>query len=251
MLRRGLLSGKIAIVTGAGKGIGNKTVERFAEEGAVVYATDITTNSLDEFAKEIGERCDTEIIPMYFDVTDESEAKKAISQIKKEYGRIDILVNNAGIMCDNVIGMIGRKLVYDVFNINVFSVINMIQLVNKLMSRQKSGTIINISSIVGIEGAAGQLVYSASKGAVASLTKAAAKELAPNGIRVNAVAPGLSNTGLLQTIGDVKIKENLKNIKMGRLGEPLDVANVILFLASDLSAYVTGEVIGIDGEAHV
>jgi 3-oxoacyl-[acyl-carrier protein] reductase len=154
-------------------------------------------------------------------------------------------------MCDNVIGMIGRKLVYDVFNINVFSVINMIQLVNKLMSRQKSGTIINISSIVGIEGAAGQLVYSASKGAVASLTKAAAKELAPNGIRVNAVAPGLINTGLLQTIGDVKIKENLKNIKMGRLGEPLDVANVILFLASDLSAYVTGEVIGIDGEAHV
>ena len=137
-----------------------------------------------------------------------------------------MLVNNAGIMRDNVIGMIGTQLIQDVFAVNVFSVISMIQLANKLMSRQKSGSIINISSIVGVEGAAGQLVYSASKGAVASLTKAAAKELAPNGIRVNAVAPGLINTGLLQAIGDEKIQENLKNVKMGRLGEPIDVAIV-------------------------
>ena len=251
MLRDGLLSGKVALVTGAGRGIGNKTVERFAEEGAIVYATDINEGSLDAFARETGEKYETQIIPLYFDVTDENEAKKAVLQIKKEQRRIDILVNNAGIMRDNVIGMIGSQLVHDVFNINVFAVINLIQLVNKLMGRQKSGSIINISSIVGVEGAAGQLVYSASKGAVASLTKAAAKELAPNGIRVNAVAPGLINTGLLQAIGDAKIQENLKNVKMGRLGEPIDVANVILFLASDLSAYVTGEIIGIDGEAQV
>lgn len=251
MLRDGLLSGKVALVTGAGRGIGNKTVERFAEEGAIVYATDINEGSLDAFARETGEKYETQIIPLYFDVTDENEAKKAVLQIKKEQGRIDILVNNAGIMRDNVIGMIGSQLVHDVFNINVFAVINLIQLVNKLMGRQKSGSIINISSIVGVEGAAGQLVYSASKGAVASLTKATAKELAPNGIRVNAVAPGLINTGLLQAIGDAKIQENLKNVKMGRLGEPIDVANVILFLASDLSAYVTGEIIGIDGEAQV
>lgn len=251
MLHNGLLSGKVALVTGAGRGIGNKTVERFAEEGAIVYATDISEGSLDVFASETSEKYGTQIIPLYFDVTDENEAKKAVLQIKKERGRIDILVNNAGIMRDNVIGMIGLQLVHDVFNINVFAVINLIQLVNKLMSRQKSGSIINISSIVGVEGAAGQLVYSASKGAVASLTKAAAKELAPNGIRVNAVAPGLINTGLLQAIGDAKIQENLKNVKMGRLGEPIDVANVILFLASDLSSYVTGEIIGIDGEAQV
>lgn len=251
MQHDGLLKGKVALVTGAGKGIGNKTVERFAEEGAIVYATDIVEGSLDSFAKETGDRFNTQIIPMYFDVTDESAAKNAILQIKKEQGRIDVLVNNAGIMRDNLIGMIGQQLIQDVFRINVFSVINMIQLVNKLMSRQKSGSIINISSIVGVEGAAGQLVYSASKGAVASLTKAASKELAPNGIRVNAVAPGLINTGLLQAIGDIKIQENLKNVKIGRLGEPIDVANVILFLASDLSSYVTGEIIGIDGEAQV
>lgn len=251
MLHKGLLSGKVALVTGAGRGIGNKTVERFAEEGAIVYATDINEGSLDEFAKTIGDKYRTEIIPLYFDVTDENATKQAIMTIKKGHGRLDVLVNNAGVMRDNVIGMIGQKLVKDVFAINVFAVINMIQLANKLMSRQKSGCIINISSIVGLEGAAGQLVYSASKGAVAALTKAAAKELAPNGIRVNAVAPGLINTGLLQAIGDSKIEANLKNVKMGRLGEPIDVANVLVFLASDLSGYVTGEIIGVDGEAQV
>ena len=251
MLRDGLLTGKVALVTGAGRGIGNKTAERFAEEGAVVYATDRTEGRLDEFAEEIGNKTGTQVIPLYFDVTDEAAAKRAIMTIKKGHGRLDVLVNNAGIMRDNVIGMIGQQLMYDVFDINVFAVINMIQLANKLMSRQKSGSIINISSIVGVEGAAGQLVYSASKGAVASLTKAAAKELAPNGIRVNAVAPGLINTGLLQAIGDEKIEENLRNIKLGRLGEPVDVANIILFLASDLSSYVTGEIIGIDGETQV
>ena len=161
------------------------------------------------------------------------------------------MVNNAGIMRDNVIGMIGEQLIQDVFAVNVFSVINMMQLANKLMSRQRFGSIINISSIVGVEGAAGQMVYSASKGAVASLTKSAAKELAPLGIRVNAVAPGLIDTDLLQAIGNEKIKENLQHIRMGRLGNTLDVANVILFLASDLSAYVTGEIIGVDGEAYV
>lgn len=251
MGKSGLLEGKIALVTGAGKGIGNKTVERFAEEGATVFATDIVTGSLDLFAEEISKRYNTTIIPMYFDVTDESQAKNAFLQIKKQYGCLDILVNNAGIMHDNVIGMISNKLIQSVFNINVFSVINMIQFAYKLMSKQKSGSIINISSIVGIDGAAGQVVYSASKGAVASLTKSAAKELASNGIRVNAVAPGLINTGLLQAIGDEKIQENMKNIRLGRLGEPVDVANVITFLASDLSSYVTGEIIGIDGGAQV
>lgn len=251
MVKERMLSGKIALITGTGKGIGKKTTERFAEEGAIVYATDITPGSIDAFTKELSEKYNTEIIPLYFDVTDENEAKKAILQVKKQHGRLDILVNNAGIMKDNVIGMIGRQIISEVFNINVFSVINMMQLAYKLMRQQKSGCIINISSIVGIEGAAGQLVYSASKGAVAALTKAAAKELAPNGIRVNAVAPGLINTGLLQAIGDRQIEANLHNIRLGRLGEPIDVANVIAFLASDYSSYITGEIIGINGGAQV
>lgn len=246
-----LLNKKVCMITGASRGIGRETARRFAEEGAVLYVTDYQDGSLEPLVEELKGKYQTDITPLYFDVTDENAAKIAIMTVKKQHGRLDVLVNNAGIMRDNVIGMIGTKLVQDVFNINVFAVINMIQLANKLMTRQKSGTIINISSIVGVEGAAGQLVYSASKGAVAALTKAAAKELAPNGIRVNAVAPGLINTGLLQAIGDAKIAENLKNVKMGRLGEPIDVANVILFLASDLSGYVTGEIIGVDGEAQV
>lgn len=251
MLHKGLLDGKVALVTGAGRGIGRKIVERFAEEGATVYANVRTKGDFDKFALETSMRCEVKIIPLYFDVKDVALAKSAIMRIKKEQGHLDILVNNAGIMRDNVIGMIGEQLIQDVFAVNVFSVINMMQLANKLMSRQRFGSIINISSIVGIEGAAGQMVYSASKGAVASLTKSAAKELAPLGIRVNAVAPGLIDTELLQAIGNEKIKENLQHIRMGRLGNTLDVANVILFLASDLSAYVTGEIIGVDGEAYV
>ena len=247
----GLLDNKVCLITGASRGIGHETAIRFAEEGATVYITDLVAGSMDTFSEELASRCGTQIIPLYFDVTDEEEAKAAILTIKKGHGKLDVLVNNAGIMRDNMIGMINCQLMQTVFDINVFSVIQMIQLANRLMSRQKNGSIINISSIVGTEGAAGQLVYSASKGAVAALTKAAAKELAPLGIRVNAVAPGLINTGLLQAIGEEKIRENLKHIRMGRLGEPIDVANVILFLASDLSAYVTGEVIGVDGEAQV
>lgn len=246
-----LLNQKVCFITGASRGIGMETARRFAEEGAILYITDYQEGSLAPLVDELKGKYDTDVTPLYFDVTDERAAKAAIMSVKKGHGRLDVLVNNAGVMKDNVIGMIGQKLINDVFNINVFSVINMIQLANKLMSRQKAGCIINISSIVGLEGAAGQLVYSASKGAVAALTKAAAKELAPNGIRVNAVAPGLINTGLLQAIGENKIQENLKNIKMGRLGEPIDVANVLVFLASDLAGYVTGEIIGINGGATV
>lgn len=246
-----LLTDKICLITGASRGIGRETACRFAEEGAILYVTDYREGSLEELVEELKAKHSADITPLYFDVTDEKTARKAMVDVKKGHGRLDVLVNNAGIMRDNVIGMIGSQLVHDVFDINVFAVINMIQLANKIMSHQNAGSIINISSIVGLEGAAGQLVYSASKGAVAALTKAAAKELAPSGIRVNAVAPGLINTGLLQAIGDEKINENLKNVKMGRLGEPIDVANVLVFLASDLSGYVTGEIIGVDGEAQV
>ena len=247
----GLLKGKVCLVTGTGKGIGAETVRRFAEEGAIVYGSDYINGCLDEQFKSLREQYSTPVIPLYFDVTDDNAARQAVMQIKKEQGRLDVLVNNAGIMQDNVIGMINHDLMQRVFDINVFAVINMIQLASKLMKRQQSGSIINISSIVGLEGAAGQMVYSASKGAVASITKTASKELSSSGIRVNAVAPGLINTDLFRAIGEKKIEENLSHVKMGRLGEPVDVANVITFLASDLSGYVTGEIIGIDGETQV
>ena len=246
-----LLDGKVCLVTGAGRGIGAETVRRFAEEGATVYGADFVGGSMDESFEELREKYKTTVIPLYFDVTDESAAKTAVMQIKREQGRLDVLVNNAGIMQDNVIGMISYELMKKVFDVNVFAVIQLTQLAAKLMMRQKSGCIVNLSSIVGLDGAAGQMVYSASKGAVAAMTKAASKELSPYGIRVNAVAPGLINTDLFRAIGEKKIEENLSHVRMGRLGEPIDVANVITFLASDMSAYVTGEIIGIDGETQV
>lgn len=247
----GLLDGKVCLVTGTSRGIGKEIARRFAEEGAIVYANAKTEGAIDEISKEWSEQYSTKVLPVYFDVTDEKKAKECIMRIKKEQGKLDVLVNNAGVMRDALIGMVTKNLMEDIFSVNVFAVMNMLQLANKLMSKQKSGSIINLSSIVGVEGNAGQLVYSASKGAVAALTKTAAKELAPYNIRVNAVAPGMINTDMFRSIGEEKIAEHLGHIKMGRLGEPNDIANAIVFLASDLSSYVTGQVLGVDGEALV
>ena len=247
----GLLDGKVCLVTGASRGIGAATVKKFAEEGAVVYANARTPKNLDSLCDELSERYNTIVRALYFDVRDEVASKKAVVQIRKENGRLDVLVNNAGVMKDALIGMISRDLMQEIYDTNVFGVMNMIQLASKVMMFQKSGSIINLSSIVGLEGNPGQLVYSATKGAVAAMTKTASKELAAQGIRVNAVAPGMIDTDMFRSIGDEKMKEHLANIRMGRLGTPEEVADVILFLSSDLSRYVTGEIIGINGGAMV
>lgn len=246
-----VLAGKVCLITGTSRGIGAETARRFAEEGAFVYANAMVDGSIDDRSKQWEKEYGTKVIPVYFDVTDEKASKQAIMRIKQEQGRLDVLVNNAGVMRDALIGMVNKKLMEEIFSVNVFAVMNMLQLANKLMSRQKSGSIINLSSIVGIEGNVGQLVYSASKGAVAALTKTAAKELAPNNVRVNAIAPGMIDTDMFRSVGEEKMEEHLKHIKMGRLGTPLDVANAIVFLASDLSEYVTGQILGVDGEAMV
>ena len=188
---------------------------------------------------------------LYFDVRDETISKQAVMQIKKESGKLDVLVNNAGVMKDALIGMVNRALVNEIYETNVFGVMNMLQLATKLMSRQKYGSIINLSSIVGIEGNPGQLVYSATKGAVAAITKTAAKELAAQGIRVNAVAPGMIDTDMYRSIGEERIKDQVERIRMGKLGTPEEVADAILFLASDMSRYITGEIIGVNGGAMV
>ena len=243
----GLLDGKVCLVTGASRGIGAATVRRFASEGAIVYANARTPKILDEPCSEMSKEYNTVVKAIYFDVRDETAAKKNVLQIRKENGKLDVLVNNAGVMKDALIGMISKELIQETFETNVFSMINMIQLASKVMMFQKKGSIINLSSIVGIEGNPGQMVYSATKGAVAAMTKTAAKELASLGIRVNAVAPGMMDTDLLRSIGEEKVNEFLKNIRMGRLGTPEDVADAIVFLASDLSRYVTGEILGVDG----
>lgn len=247
----GLLDGKVCLVTGASRGIGAATVKRFAREGAVVYANARTPKNLDDLCIELSEKYNTTVKALYFDVRDEAAAKKAVLQIRKEIGRLDVLVNNAGVMKDALIGMISKDLMQEIYDTNVFGVMNMIQLASKVMMFQKSGSIINLSSIVGLKGNPGQLVYSATKGAVTAMTKTAAKELASQGIRVNAVAPGMIDTDMFRSIGNEKMQEHIANIRMGRLGIPEEVADAILFLASDLSGYITGEILGVNGSAMV
>jgi 3-oxoacyl-[acyl-carrier protein] reductase len=243
-----LLTGKVALVTGTSRGIGRQIALLFAENGATVYANARKEGSLDGLIAE-SENLRGEIIPIYFDVTDADASKNAVMRIKKGSGKLDCLVNNAGIMQDALIGMIDKKTVHDVFETNVFAVMELTQLAARIMMKQKSGSIINLASIVGVNGNKGQLVYSASKGAVIAMTKTAAKELASQNIRVNAIAPGMIDTDMFRSIGAEKIAERLENIGMGKLGAPEDVAKVCVFLASDLSEYVTGQIIGVDGAA--
>lgn len=234
-----LLENKIALITGCGRGIGRAMAELFAREGASVYAVARAEGCLDGLSGSV--------IPLYFDVRDKDAIKACIMRIKKEQGRLDILVNNAGVMKDDLLEMVSDSTLTDTFETNVFAPIHMTQMALKLMKRQKSGSIINVSSIVGLRGSAGQTAYSASKGAVATLTKTWARELVSDGIRVNGVAPGKIDTDMFRSIGEERVAEGVREVGMGRLGTPEEVAAAALFLASDMASYITGEILGVNG----
>lgn len=243
-----LLKGKVIIVTGAGRGIGQAMATVFAQNGAVVYATDVRPGSVEEWCAEVNAAAAGEVRSLYFDISSEQEAKAAVMQIKKECGHIDGLVNNAGVEFNELIGMISPDNMQKMFNVNVFGTINMLQMVSRIMGRQETGgSIVNIASMVALRGNRGQLVYSATKGAVISLTKSAAKELAEKKIRVNAIAPGLTNTAMMQQADPEKLKSRISNICMGRLAEPEDIAKACMFMLSDLSVYVSGQILAVDG----
>ena len=249
-----LLQNKVCIITGAAQGIGKAIAEQFAADGAIVYACDVQIGSMDEWAKDCSGKYDVKVTPVYFDVTDAIEVKNTFMSINKEEGKIDVLVNNAGVVFNKKLGMILRPETELMFKINVIAVIEMMQLVARLMSRNKSGSIVNMASVTAVLGSPGQVAYSATKGAVIAMTKSAAKELAPMGIRVNAVAPGIIKTErfaeLYEATGD-KIDERIRKIALGRLGSPSDVANVCVFLASDRASYISGQILGVDGCASI
>ncbi|MBP3805802.1 MAG: SDR family oxidoreductase [Oribacterium sp.] len=243
-----LLRNKVALVTGCDTGIGKSICKLFVEQGATVYANILNQDSaliLKDECKDL----EGNILPVVYDITDKTLIIDNIKTIKNnQRGRLDILVNNAGVKWDGVIEMVDDSKIDKMFAVNVIGTIHMVQGALRLMKRNPSGaSIINISSLVGLRGNVGQSVYGATKGAVASLTKSWAKEFAPQHIRVNAVAPGSIDTGMFYEMSTDKIQESIDAIGLKRLGTPEEVAKVILFLASDLSSYVTGEIIGVDG----
>lgn len=243
-----ILKDKICIVTGAAQGIGRAIASKLLAEGAVVYGCDRSEGSMEGMAGN------DSFHPLYFDVTDAPAAKSAVMQIKKEQGRIDVLVNNAGVVFNKKIGMIVRDETELMFRVNVIAVIELTQLVSRLMARNGGGAIVNIASVTAVLGSAGQSAYSATKGAVIAFTKSSAKELAPLGIRVNAVAPGIVRTErfgeLYEASGD-KIDARIGRIALGRLGNPEDVADAVAFLASDRASYISGQILGVDGCASI
>ncbi len=237
-----LLENKVVLITGAGRGIGRVIGEQCVNDGAIVYA-----NDLNEF--EI-----TGAKTICFDVTDTNALKAGLMQVYKAEGHIDCVVNNAAIIQNQKLGMVTKPLLEKMYAVNVFAVIDIIQIASRLMARTGGGCFVNMASVTGVVGSPGQVAYSASKGAVISLTKSAAKELAPMNIRVNAVAPGIVRTErfeeLYEATGD-KINERIEKIALGRLGTPQDIANAGSFIASDRASYISGQILGVDGCATI
>ena len=242
------LSERVGIVTGANRGIGLQVARRLAQQGAnlVLVSTD-SNNTLGGLAAELEQECGVRVLVSRGDVANPETASAAVKLAHKEFRRLDVLVNNAGILRDARIGMITNETIEKTLATNVASIFHFTQASARLMARNDTASIINLSSIIGRFGNPGQMVYGASKAAVIGATKSSAKELAESGIRVNSVAPGYIETDMTSGLDDDMDARLRGGIGMGRAGSADDVAKVVLFLASDLSQYVTGQTIGVDG----
>ncbi len=242
-----LLEGKTAVITGGSRGIGKGIALRFAAEGANIALTNIIDN--EEFAdavKEI-EQFGVKAKGYVSDASVYTDAENVIDQIVKDFGTVDILVNNAGITRDTLLMRMTEEQWDQVITVNLKSVFNLTKAAIKPMMKQKSGSIVNMSSVVGVTGNAGQANYSASKAGILGLTKSVAKELGSRNVRCNAIAPGFILTEMTSKLPDDVKSDWISKIPLRRGGLPEDVANVALFLASDLSSYVTGQTINVCG----
>ncbi len=242
-----LLENKVAIITGASRGIGKAIAFAFAKEGAKLALCATNAELLKSVSNEIQQQFGTKPIYFAFDIRDAAQINEVVKKTLDTYSRIDILVNNAGTTRDQLLAMMSEESWDFVLSTNLKSVFLFTKAVTKPMIRQKSGRIINMSSVVGIIGNAGQANYAASKGGVIALTKTTARELAKRNITVNAIAPGFIQTDMTAKLGE-KIESEMANaIPLGRYGKAEEVAQLALFLASDQASYLTGQVIGVDG----
>ena len=246
-----LLEGKVALVTGAARGIGKALAVKFANEGADVAFTDLALNddmmagmkATEAEIAALGVKC----IGYAGNAADFAETEKVVAQIKADFGHIDILVNNAGITKDGLMLRMTEAQWDAVINVNLKSAFNFTHALIPIMMRQRGGSIINMASVVGVHGNAGQANYSASKAGMIALAKSVAQEMGPKGIRANAIAPGFIETAMTAALSDEIKADWMKKIPLRRGGKPEDIADVATFLASDLSSYVTGQVIQVDG----
>jgi 3-oxoacyl-[acyl-carrier protein] reductase len=243
-----LLDNKNALITGCNRGIGKAILTTFAENGSNIWAcVRQPSDEFETYIKELSMRCDVKIWPVFFDLKDSDQVKSAVKTIMSMKKPVDILVNNAGISYNALFQMSTIDKMIEVFNINFFSQMIFTQYIIKLMLRNKNGSIINIASSTGIDGNAGRSIYGASKAAIICATKAMSTELGENGIRVNAIAPGITQTEMISDMTEAVIKETIQQTHLKRAGNPYEIARAALFLASDISSYVTGQVLRVDG----
>ena len=242
-----MLNGKIAVVTGASRGIGKAIAMKFAQLGATVV---INYNGSAQKAEEVEQSIIADggrAVIKQCNVADYDACEAFIKEVIDQFGRIDILVNNAGITKDGLIMRMSEEDFTNVVDVNLKGTFHCIRFASRQMMKQRSGRIINMSSVVGISGNAGQINYAASKAGVIGMTKSAAKELASRGITVNAIAPGYIETDMTNVLSDKVKEETMKQIPLGRLGQTGDIAAAAAFLASDEAGYITGQVLAVDG----
>lgn len=238
--------GKIVLVTGSARGIGFAIARSFSREGAQVIILDLDGDSVGNAVDSLTAE-NLKADGLLCNVTDSGNVEKVFQDVFKKYGRIDVLINNAGITRDNLIMRMKESDWDAVIDVNLKGTFNCIQKISRIMLKQKSGVIINISSVIGLIGNAGQANYAASKGGVIALTKSTAKEFSSRNIRVNAVAPGFIKTDMTDKLPEEVVENYLKAIPSGKLGSVDDVSNLCLFLASDEASYITGQTISVDG----
>lgn len=243
-----MLQGKNVIITGTNRGIGRAMLEEFAKNGANIWAhARKETPEFVDYINQLAAKYNVWIKPVYFDLTDYAEMKKAVMAIRNEKLPIDALVNNAGITHNALFQMSSEDALRQQFEVNFFSMFLLTQYISKLMVRQNSGSIVNISSTAAFDGNPGKAIYGATKAAVYAMTKSIANELGVNHIRANCIAPGITETEMLATMPEDVVSQAKNSADLRRGGHPYEIADAAVFLASDASSYITGQVIRVDG----